>query len=62
MVITDVNITNTNSSVTDISCTRPTTDIKFLRGNRIDNIMQNQCNLLVYGQDNIKIQVGWSVK
>ena len=45
-VMTKINVTNTNNSVTDTFCTRPATDIKFLRLNRFDNIRGWITNIL----------------
>ena len=44
--IANVNVTNTNSSITEISWTRPTADIKLLQMNRFDNLRDRITNIV----------------
>ena len=55
-VITNINVTNTNSSVTEIFGIRPTTDIKFLCVNRFDKIRCRITDILTH---NAMIWKGW---
>ena len=53
---TNINVTNTNNSITDIACTRPMTDIEFPCLKRFHNIRGSITNIII---DNTVILKCW---